>query len=127
MNGLLTKAFEIRDRGTFIPVIATQLLSVRREEAYLLERARYFSVEDSRSVIVTRLTRPDANSDPAAWGNRTMVTAHTYIEQHFEELRTGAVIDVEYILGETAEPKVSERLERLQMYGEPREPREGWL
>ena len=39
-----------------------------------------------------------------------MKEAHAYIAGHFEELESGAVIDVEFILGETAEAKKSERL-----------------
>ena len=40
---------------------------------------------------------------------RTRPHAHAYIEQHWHELRDGDVIDIEFILGETAEPKLSER------------------
>lgn len=39
-----------------------------------------------------------------------MVEAHRYIESYFDKLNSGDVIDVEHILGETKEPKVSERL-----------------
>jgi hypothetical protein len=39
-----------------------------------------------------------------------MATAHHYIYDHFDELDDGDVVDVEFILGETAIKKVSERL-----------------
>jgi hypothetical protein len=40
-----------------------------------------------------------------------MQTAHEYIVSHFNELETGAVIDVQHLLGESDEPKRSERLD----------------
>ena len=38
---LETKTFEIRDRGTFIPVMATAMRSVQDQDKYLLQRAGY--------------------------------------------------------------------------------------
>lgn len=112
MSGLVTKAFEIRDASTFIPVIATLLASDLTEEAYLLWRAGYRCDEDFNApVMVTRLNDCLSGNNADDWPNRTMAVAHQHIEQHFHELETGAVIDVQFILGERAEPKVSERLE----------------
>ncbi len=34
-----------------------------------------------------------------------MHEAHLYINEHFDEMDNGAVVDVEYILGETDKPK----------------------
>jgi hypothetical protein len=34
--------------------------------------------------------------------------AHRYIEQTFSQLKSGDLIDVQFIIGETTEPKVSE-------------------
>jgi hypothetical protein len=42
------------------------------------------------------------------WNDRTYKVAHKHIIEHFDELEDGAVIDVEYILGETEAPKKSE-------------------
>lgn len=39
-----------------------------------------------------------------------MPIAHCWIIRHFAELRDGDVVDVQFILGESAQPKVSERL-----------------
>ena len=113
MKGLTTKAFEIRDRGTFVPVIATRLVSADPAEAYLPRRTGYNQFADAASVMVTRLNESVSGNEPHGWASRTLFQAHTYIESHFDELETGAVIDVEYILGESAGPKVSERLEGL--------------
>ena len=108
---MTTKLFEIRDRGTLIPALAVQVGYPQPgntpAENWLLECAGY----GHTMVILTFLTGSrNAEYDPFAWNDRTMRTAHQYIEAHFDELESGAVICVEYILGERATPKVSERL-----------------
>jgi hypothetical protein len=49
--------------------------------------------------------------DPYSWagGARTMPTAHDYITKNFDTLKSGAVIDVEFITGETNTPRPSDR------------------
>jgi hypothetical protein len=42
-----------------------------------------------------------------------MVEAHRYIEENWNALSDGDVIDVEFILGETKEKKISERYETV--------------
>ena len=119
---MITKAFEIRDRGTFIPVVAIKMVPSYladtadevEAERYLLRRAGYNF--DQPSILLCRMEASgvdrNATYDAYAWGSsaRTMTAAHLYIEQNFDELETGDVIDVEFILGETTQMKVSERL-----------------
>jgi len=107
-----TKLFEIRDRATFIPAIAVKIGGYQPEntepERYLARRAGY----GEPCVLLTFLIGSrKAEYDPYAWGDRTMKVAHHYIEEHFDELESGAVIDVEWCLGERPTPKVSEREE----------------
>ena len=105
-----TKLFEVRDRGTFIPVIATLMIPVGTEadaEAFLLKRAGFDF--DSAFVLLARLEGGDALYDPFGWVNRTMRTAHIYIQDNWDALRSGDVVDVEFILGERPAPKISER------------------
>lgn len=110
------KLFELRDRMTFIPVLAVRMSEPENvAENYLLIRAGYsFSGEpgESNMVVLTRAQgRNDkANADPFAWGDRTFQAAHQHITEHFNRLQSGDVIDVEFLLGESAEPKISERL-----------------
>ena len=110
-----TKALEIRDKGTFIAVIAIQARGQDEVESWLLRRSGFGA--DSDCVILVRMNCSgvdrNASYDPYAWGGRTYVVAHDYIAKHFDELNNGAVIDVEFILGETAEPKKSEREDYL--------------
>ena len=107
---MTAKTFEIRDRATFIPVLAVRLTSPRMEDGYLLGRAGFQGVRPF--VLVYRLTDNIANWDHTVWGEleRTMTVAHKHIFDHFDDLKTGQVIDVQVILGETKEPKKSERI-----------------
>ena len=104
---MITKLFEVRDRGTFIPVIAIKVSHDTPKEHYLLARSGY--TEERNYVLLARLQgSTEMNYDPYEWGNRTMQQAHHHITEHFDELEPGAVIDVEFILGETSSPKRSE-------------------
>jgi len=113
------KALEIRDEGTFIPALAVDMnpsLGVFPERCeaqhYLLRRVGY-PCDGRPNILLTKLTADGspAWNDPYGWGGRTFPVAHNYIIEHWDELRDGDVVDVSFILGETATPKVSERLE----------------
>lgn len=121
------KILEVRDRGTFIPVVAVEMFPSLQEEPggpldnspndladrqrYLLRRVGYpcDDPETAQCVLFRANGDGHAYSDPYSWGNRTMQNAHEYILKHFHELRDGDVVDVEFILGESVAPKVSER------------------
>lgn len=119
---MIVKAFEIRDKGTFIPTMGILMVPevfedysrVHEAERYLLRRAGYNF--DDPCVVLCRMecsgVDRNATYDPYSWGggNRTFAVAHDYIVKHWHELKSGDVIDVEFILGETTEPKKSERL-----------------
>ena len=129
------KMVEIRDSGTFIPALAIRLGSPNERERYLLARAGFGRRMDIQSeyIVLCKINggEPcDCHIDPFAWGRnpRTMFVAHLYLlnrhgeltrdgagpipEKHdgFDSLPQGALIDVEYILGIRAEPKVSEAI-----------------
>lgn len=102
------KFFEVRDRATFIPVMAilAHTESGQEQRDWLLRRAGYVG----RYVFIVRLTSsPEVQYSQWDWNGRTMQAAASYIEDHFDELEDGAVVDVEFILGETDQPKRSER------------------
>jgi hypothetical protein len=103
----MIKAIEIRDRHTFIPAIAIRTAWANEGQRYLLRRAGW--PEDG--VILVHLQNCRSAGDPYDWGNRTMTAAHEWLLTHYDEIEDGAVVDVEFILGETKEPKVSERVE----------------
>lgn len=111
---MITKTFEIRDRMTFIPVIAVKLEPGCERDRYLLARAGYgvSGLRQSEYVLLAQINGGlgRVSCDPHDWGSsaRTYQVAHDYIIKHFNELESGAVVDVEFILGETAEAKRSE-------------------
>ncbi len=106
------KLFELRDKGTFIPIFAFRCMPEGSEsQRYLLSRAG-FGPHGSQLIVLGRLecsdTLRNCTYDPFAWADRTFHAAHAYVQEHFEELNDGAIIDVEFILNETPEPKLSE-------------------
>jgi hypothetical protein len=115
---LEVKLFEIRDKATFIPAMAIHLRNRDEAEFYLLRRAGYSAeaiggpIEKSDPyIILCKLDGVEAQYDSFQWSRgRTMAVAHYYILQHWNNINSGDVIDVEYILGETKQPKQSERV-----------------
>ena len=113
------KLFEIRDSATFIPVMAVRLAPTSGQESYLLSRAGYGLTpgDQSEYILLWRIAGEvqEATCDPYQWpgnpGVRTLPQAHQHIINNWSELASGDVIDVEFILSETTERKVSERLE----------------
>ena len=107
------KVLEIRDEGTHIPSLAMQMVAENEVQAYYIHD-RCGHPRGGNSVMLMMLRDGKATNDPYEWGSlglgsRTMPVAHDYIIDHFAELRDGDVVDVEFILGETKEKKVSER------------------
>lgn len=100
------KSLEIRDKATFIPALAIQ---VSGGDGYLFRRAGF----DRPIVYLIHLISERCAFDPFTWADRTMTTAHQYIEKEFDSLSDGDVIDVEFILGESSVKKLSEREEEL--------------
>ena len=104
------KVLEILDSATYIPVVAFKLTSDVPEERRHLRRCGF--TNDIPLIAVMRINDLQTKYAPYCWNTpgRTMEKAHEYIEDHFDELKSGDVIDVEYILGETSIPKESDCL-----------------
>lgn len=108
------KLLEVRDRATFIPVAAIKVEAANEAQAYLLMRSGW---GDNIGINMHIYLFPLNNSpvqvayDPYDWPQspRTMHVAHFWVSQHWDEIEDGSVIDVEFILSETQQPKVSER------------------
>lgn len=103
------KTFEIRDDGTFCAVICIRPVPTNERQRWLLRRDGYSGDVDERCVILITPQCERVNYDPYQWRDRTYKVAHNYIAEHWHDLRDGDVVDVEFILGETAEQKISER------------------
>lgn len=125
---LESKLFEIRDRATYIPVVATLLTSENPIECYHLRRAGFDLSHPL--VMVTRLVDGKGSYADYHWGSdtRTMPVAHKYIQEHWKTLVTGDVIDVEYISGETEQPAESEAAGIAMIFreNEPLDKTEPW-
>jgi len=111
------KVLELRDEGTFIALLCVDMnpdlsltAGVNEAQRYLLRRCGY-PCNLHPNIAITHLSADGhkCSNDPYYWGGRTYPVAHNYIIEHWHELSDGDVVDVQFILGETKAPKVSER------------------
>lgn len=105
------KTIEIRDAMTFIPALAIRLDPSNAADEYLLAREGYERGRQGQYVLLVWLARGKAEYDPNAWGGRTLPIAHKQLIDHWTEIQSGDVVDVEWIAGITNTPKESERVE----------------
>jgi hypothetical protein len=108
-----TICLEIRDSMTCIPALAIRMLADNEVQAYYIHRRSGYPA-DGGSIMLMKLSDGTATNDPYEWpaksgGARTMAVAHDFVIKNFNYLRDGDVVDVEYILRMTPEPKASER------------------
>jgi hypothetical protein len=107
---MICKTIEIRDRGTFVPALLVRLDPTDERDRWLLARAGFGTTPEAQReyVLLINLVK-DAPYDAYGHGPaRTLGIAHQHVIEHFEQIENGAVVDVEFILGETTKPKVSE-------------------
>lgn len=112
-----TKLIEIRDHGTCFVALCTKLWpgatvfdyhSLEPSERKLRMLWRY-GYKESRAVIFTHIGEPSRTQvDPYAWKDRTLHVAHNHIEEHWDEIPDGGLVDVRVVLGEATEPAESE-------------------
>ncbi len=105
------KCLELRDRGTFIPVICIRPVADNEAQRYLLRRDGYRADDTEPCIIMIDAQCRGVAYDCYEWGQdrRTKGTAHNHIQQNWHSLADGDVIDVQFVLGETEKPKTSER------------------
>lgn len=135
---MITKLIEVRDYGTFVPMLAIQLGS-RYPDPTDEERDRWLlgvsgfgrTFEEQRQyVVLAKINGGEpcaCHIDPYGWGRspRTFFVAHMYLlNRHreigslrplhggFHSLPLAPVICVEWILGERQNPKASEQIAR---------------
>lgn len=104
------KVLEIRDAGTYFAVLCVDMQPDNDAQRYHLRRVGY-PCDGRPNIVMTHVSADGgrASNDPYYWGDRTFAVAHNWITEHWDALADGDVVDVEFILGETAAPKVSER------------------
>ena len=111
------KLLEIRDCATMVPIFAMKpgtALSI--EDNYLAGRAGF--PQGCPTIIIGRLeceTPSYSHCTHDIFGHgahdRTFSVAHNWLVGHWDDVKSGDVIDVEFILNETPTKKISERLE----------------
>ena len=113
---MTSKLFEVRDRGTLMVVMATRLDTADAREHAMLAHAGYGTriADHGYYIILTPLDGgvKIAKSDPYEWRThaRTLATVHHHLYEigKFDELESGALIDVEFLWGERETPKETE-------------------
>jgi hypothetical protein len=107
------KILEIRDHATMIPVLCVNLGNADNDgQRYLMRRCGYpLDGEPNIAICHLRCGLDRITNDPYQWqdGARTYPRAHLHIIENWHDLRDGDVVDVEFIAGETAQAKKSER------------------
>jgi hypothetical protein len=128
---LETKMFELRDEGTCIPIMATRMNPIRsvgdnstearwslEAENWLLARSGFGKegAPPRELVIVTNLNTwqsgysgHDVHAGKWQGGPRTLPVAVQYINDNWDKLRSGDVVDVRVALGEQEHPAKSDR------------------
>lgn len=104
----MIKLLEIRDIATTISALAIKPTDLNAKEKFILGRVGYKSPENYVffGELGGELTTDPYKHDGGS--TRTMRVAHQHIRDNWDEIESGAVIDVEYILGESESPKESE-------------------
>ena len=109
-----TKFFEIRDRGTCLPVMAIRLDSetCSDKERWLLSQAGFGKTQESHREYIMLCDiasrKPHALYDPFNWKESFMVDVHLHLQDHFDDYQSGAVLDVSVIRGESDTPRPSD-------------------
>ena len=109
------KIFEIRDTATCIVVMCVSLKTPNPKEKRLLWKVGYASRETDIATPRTLILMHPMHTEKCSYEayslsncSRTYPVAYNYIVEHWDELRSGDVVDVEFILGITNAPKPSE-------------------
>ena len=103
------KKLEIRDRGTTIPVMAIRVIGDNPYDMSFMIHSGFST--DYPDVFLMRYDEVcECNYDPFKWqsGARTLKEAHFWIRENYDLIKDYDVVDVEYILGESTKPKISE-------------------
>lgn len=101
------KYLAILDRSTYIPALALEIRPEGQGEQCVAARAGFWgSSPHGRFVVLVDLNGMSCQSDPYKWGGtRTLKEAHLWILDHWDEIASPSVVDVEFILGEAPKPK----------------------
>lgn len=113
-----TKLIEIRDRMTCFVALCTKPwppntsyeVQETLKQDFRLQRMVWRSgFKESRAIVFTHLGEPSRTQiDPFNWSDRTLQMAHRHIEEHWDEIPNGGLVDVQVIVGEKVTPAETE-------------------
>ena len=104
---MIVKALEIRDEGTTIPMWAIKPTADNEAQRAILRHAGY-GERPGDYVILMGAHDCEAAYNPMDQRGRTRQVAHIWIKEHFDEIKDGEVVDVQYLLNEKPTKKASE-------------------
>ena len=104
---MIVKALEIRDEGTTIPMWAIKPTADNEAQRAILRHAGYGD-HPGDYVILIGAHDCEGHYNPMDQHGRTRQVAHIWIKEHFDEIKDGEVVDVQYLLNEKPTKKASE-------------------
>lgn len=109
------KLVEIRDRATFIPAFAIRMIPEADCEKFLMSMVGYRDYFDPCIILISIEAPWHSARHWDEWTNspRTMKVAHRFIEENWNDIKNGEVIDVEFILKEVDKPCLPCNLEMI--------------
>lgn len=103
---MIIKALEIRDEGTKISMFAIKVFGDNEAQRAVCRDAGYG--DSDNLVILLGAHDCQGHYSPNCQRGHTRQIAHQFIREHFDELKDGDVVDVEFITGRRPAPKESE-------------------
>jgi hypothetical protein len=101
------KYLEIRDRGTYVGAYAFKINPKNIPSIKIVRRAGFGPQKPY--IMLGRLDSNLCTYSPYEHNSpRTMKVAHLYIIREWDSIKSGDIIDIEFILGETDKPKESD-------------------
>jgi len=111
------KIIEVRDAGTHVDVLAIRLEAQNEQERYILARSGYGGGNEDFANFTLMI---DLNWPVSIWGSayecemdtrpsRTFYEAHRELTKNWDAYKSGDVLDVQFVIGETDHPKKSDR------------------
>ena len=103
-----TKIFAIHDVMTLVSMMVQRLVPETLQEELILSRAGYREIDNYFFFSTFRDEMGEFTYDVYKLENqRSFGTAARYIKQNWDELESGELIDIEYILGEIDEDQIT--------------------
>lgn len=120
-QGTEVKLFEVRDEGTQMPCMVTAVCRAHTDhegkDDWLMYRAGwgeeyvglYFAVmcPEANDYAISFVGAPYVHTWSRRQTSRMLIEAWNWVSRHYDKLRSGDVVDVQFILGERREPRQS--------------------